>query len=244
MRYVPPLFGLLRFGGFFASRSAAASLRAISAALWAITSRATMASVAVWFIAFGFARFVPGGFRTTTAFFGLLLVFPGFSCGRRFDYGQRSAAFDADFEFGDDVSVETEFDVVFAKDADGMFEMDLPLVQADIELGLELVGDHAGRHRTEHFAVLACLDGDNTNELREALGELGHRVEVMGFAFGAALLENFKAAFVGAGQRNCEALRKEKIAGVTSRDLYLIGLAAEADDIVCQNDFSFHKKDA
>jgi hypothetical protein len=245
-----PLFGLLRLRGFFgpgrlfAAMRTAAFMRTVSAALGAITTRATMASVAMGFFALGFAGFVSGCFRTSAAFFGFLLVF--FRLGRRRDFRRwkRSAAFDADFEFGDDVSVESEFDVVFAEDADGVFEMDLPLVEADIELGLELIGDHTRSNGAEHFAVLTGFDSDDANEFGETLGELGHGVELVGFAFGAALLENFKATFVRAGQRNCKALRKEKIAGVTSRDLDLVGLATEADDVVCQNDFSLHRKNA
>src|SRR6185436_14810883 len=100
----------------------------ISAPLRTVAAWATVASVAVRFIAFSFAGFVTGCFGTTATFFGLLLVFPGFRCGRRFHDGQRSAAFDADFEFRDNVGVEAEFDIVFAEDADRMFEVNLALV--------------------------------------------------------------------------------------------------------------------
>lgn len=126
-----------------------------------------------------------------------------------------------------------------------MFEMHLALVEADVELGLQLIGNQSRGNGAEHFAVLASLDGDDANEFGEALGELGHGVEVMGFAFGTALLEDFKPAFIRSRERDCKPLRKEVIAGVTSRDLDLVGLAAQTDDIVCQNDFSFcHKKNA
>jgi hypothetical protein len=140
--------------------------------------------------------------------------------------------------------MKTKFDIVFAKSPNRMFEMNLALVEADIELGLELVGNHAGRDGAEHFAVLASLDGDDADKFGEALGELGHGVELVRFAFGAALLEDFKPAFVGARQRNCQALREEIVAGVTSRDLDLVGLAAQADDVVSQNNFSLHRKNA
>src|SRR5262245_37053637 len=110
--------------------------------------------------------------------------------------------------------------------------MDLPLIEAHVELGLELIGDHARCDSAEHFAVLASLDGDDANEFGKALGELGHGVELMGFAFSTALLKHLKSAFVRAGQGNCETLRIEKIAGVTSRDFDLVRLAAEADDVV------------
>jgi hypothetical protein len=203
-----------------------------------------MASVAVGFVAFGFACFLAGGFGTTATFFGPLLFFFGFGRRRNFRCWKGSAAFDADFEFCDDVGVEAEFDIVFAEDANRVFEMNLPFVEADVELGLQLIGDRAGGDCAEHFAVLTGFHSDDANEFGEALGELGHGVEIVGFAFGAALLEDFKAALVGAGERNREALGKEKIAGVTSRDLNLVGLAAESDDVVRQNDFSFHKKNA
>jgi hypothetical protein len=234
------LFGLLRFGGLFrfgrlfarvSARSPDAFVRTISGALGTIGARAAVGSVAVGSFAFSFAGFL-ASFGTTAAFFGLLFFFPGFGCGWSFDHRQRSAAFDADLEFGDDVRVEAEFDVVFAQNADRVFEMDFALVEGDVELGLELIGDQARSNRAEHFAVLAGLDGDDANELGEALGELGHGVEIVGFTFGAALLEDFKAAFVRASERNCKSLGKEIIAGVTSGDLDLVGFAAEADDVV------------
>jgi hypothetical protein len=190
-----------------------------------------MGSVAVRFFAFGFTRPL-ASFGTATAFFGPLLFFPGFGCRRSFDNRKRSAAFDADFEFGDDVGMEAEFDVVFAQNADRVFEMDFSLVESDVELGLELIGDQAGCDGAKHFAVLTSLDGDDADEFGEALGELGHGVEVVGFAFGAALLEDFKTAFVRARERNCKSLGKQIIAGVTGCDLDLVGLAAEADDVV------------
>lgn len=108
-----PLLRFLRFGGFvalsgrFGASGAVTTMRTISTALRAITARAAMASVAGFFAAFGFAGFVSGGFwATITAFFGPLLVPPGFGCGRRFYNGQRSAALDADFEFGHDIGMK------------------------------------------------------------------------------------------------------------------------------------------
>jgi hypothetical protein len=191
-----------------------------------------MTSVSVGFIAFGFASFVSGCFRTTTALFGPLLFLPGFGSRWGFHNGQRSAAFDADFEFGGNVGVQAEFDFVFAKNPNGVFEVNLPFVEADVELRLKLIGNHSRGDRAEHFAVLASLDGDNANEFGETLGELGHRVELVRFALGAALLEHFKAAFVRSRDRDRKTLRKEVVAGVTSRDLDLVRLAAEANDVV------------
>jgi hypothetical protein len=187
-----------------------------------------------FFTTFDFASFFSSSFRTTAAFFGPLpLFFLRLGCGSSFGGWKGSAAFDADFEFGDDVGMEAEFDFVFAKDTNGVFEMNLAFVEADVELGFELIGDHAGSDSAEHFAVLASFDGDDANEFGKALGELGHGVELVSFALGAALLEDFQAAFICAGERDCEALRKKIVAGVTGRDADVVGLAAEADDVMC-----------
>lgn len=61
----------------------------------------------------------------------------------------------------------------------------------------------------------------------------------MCFTLGAALLKHFKSSLVCAGQRDGEAVRNQIIPGVTSSDFDLVGLAAEAHNIVCENNFSF-----
>lgn len=203
-------------------------MRTVSAALRTITTWATVAFIAT----FSFAAFFCGCFGTASALFGSLAFFPRFGSRRSFGSWKWGGAFDADFEFGDDVGMEAEFDFVFAQDADGMFEVNFPFVEADIELSLKLIGDHAGCDGAEHFAVLTGLDRDDANELGKALGELGHGVEIVRFAFGAALLEDLKASFVCAGQGDCKALREEKVTGVTGCDFDLVGFAAKADNIV------------
>jgi len=55
----------------------------------------------------------------------------------------------------------------------------------------------------------------------------------------AALFERFQAALVRPGQRDRQALRKQIIAGVASGHFNLVGLAAQANNIVSQNNFSF-----
>src|ERR1043166_9759992 len=134
--------------------------------------------------------------------------------------------------------MQPQFNFVITQRANRVLDMNLPLVERDVQLRLELVGDHPGRDRSEHFAVLARFDGDDASQLAEALGELAHGVQLVRFAFGAALLENLQPAFIGTRERNRESLRKEIIAGVAGRDFYLIGFTAEADDIVSENDFS------
>jgi len=146
-------------------------------------------------------------------------------------------------ELRGNIGVQTEFDFVFAQNPNRVFEVNLPFVEADVELGLKLIGNHSRGYRAEHFAILASLDGDDANEFREALGELGHGRELVRFALGATLLEHVKPALIRSRDRDRKPLRKEVVAGVTSRDLDLVGFAAQTDDIVCQNDFSFcHKK--
>ena len=77
--------------------------------------------------------------------------------------------------------------------------------------------------------------------LDNALGEFGHGVELVRFALGAALLERLDAALVGLRERNGQALREQIIARVAGGDFDLVGFAAEADDVVGKNDFSFHE---
>lgn len=64
----------------------------------------------------------------------------------------------------------------------------------------------------------------------------------MRFTLGATLLESFDAAFVRASQRHGHSLRKEVVAGVTGGDLDQVGFAAEADNILDENNFSFWHK--
>ena len=102
-----------------------------------------------------------GAFRTSPALLGSGLVLPGFgrrNCSR---FRQRRAALDADFEGGGHVLVQPQFDIMVAQRADCLFQMDLPLLECDVELRLQLVGNHAGSNRPEHLAVLASLDRDD-----------------------------------------------------------------------------------
>ena len=162
-----------------------------------------------------------------------------FRSGRRGRRGQRRGALDAHFERGHHVLVQPQFDLVIAQRADGVFEVNLPLVERDVELRLELVGNHARGDGAEHLAVFAGLDRDEADELGEALGQLVHGVELVRFALGPALPEGFQAALVGGGQRNGQALREQIIAGVAGGDFDLVGLAAQANDVVRENNFSF-----
>ena len=55
--------------------------------------------------------------------------------------------------------------------------------------------------RAKHLAVFAGLDGNEADELGEALGQVGHGVKLVGFALGPALPQGFNAAFVGRRQQ-------------------------------------------
>ena len=84
--------------------------------------------------------------------------------------------------------------------------------------------------------------GRRVAQLGHAFGEFAHSVELMGFALGAALAQGFDAAFVGASKGDGEALGKEIIPGVAGGDLDVVGLSAQANDVVGEDNFSFHKK--
>src|SRR5262249_35975116 len=123
-----------------------------------------------------------------------------------------------------------------------MLDVNLALIERNIELMLEFVGDHAGGNRTEHLAVLAGLDLDEADQFGNTLGQFRHGVKLMRFAFGAALLERFDVALVGLRHGNGQPLRDQKITGVAGRHFDLIGLAAETDDVAGENYFGFCHK--
>src|ERR1035438_2759152 len=152
---------------------------------------------------------------------------------------RRRGALDADFEGGHHVRVQPQFDLVLAQGTGRGFEGNLPLLERDVELSLELVGDRTRGDRAEHLAVVASLDRDDADELGDALGQVVHRVELVRLALGPALLERFNAALVGPRQRNGQSLWEQIIAGVAGGHFYLVGLATETDDVVRQNNFSF-----
>src|SRR5271157_4660266 len=118
-------------------------------------------------------------------------------------------------------------DLVFAQRAERVFEMDFPLVEGDVELMLQLIGNHAGGDGAEQLTILARLDLDDTDQFGNAFGELAHGVELVRLAFGAALLERLEAALVRATYRNSESLRKQIIARVARGDADLVGFTAE-----------------
>ena len=128
---------------------------------------------------------------------------------------------------------------MLAEGANGLFEVDLPLIEGDLELRFELVGNHAGGDRAVHLAIFAGFDGDDADQFGQALGQFGHGVQLVGFALGATLLEHFQAALVGGGQGNRQALWEQEVAGVAGGDFDLVGFAAQADDVVGEDDFSF-----
>src|SRR6516162_4658279 len=185
------------------------------------------------------------GFRSRFGFFGVAVVLAAllglglFLDGRGFHRDRGRGAFDADFQRALDVVVQIQFHFKFTGLADGVLEVDFLLVERDVELVLEFVGDHAVGYRAEQLAFLAGLDLDDANQLLERLGEFGHGVELMRFALGALLLERFELALVRLRHRDGEALREKVIARVAGGDADLVGFTAEADDVVREDDFSF-----
>ena len=123
-----------------------------------------------------------------------------------------------------------------------MFEVNFFLVERDVELGFELVGDGARGDRAKHFSIVAGLDGHDGDQFGKAFGEFAHGVELVRFAISPALVQDFEAALVGTGQRNGQALRKQIIARVAGGDFDLVGLGAQANDVDGQDDFGFHAK--
>ena len=61
----------------------------------------------------------------------------------------------------------------------------------------------------------------------------------MRLAFRAALPQHFQSPLVGRRQRYGQPLGKQVVAGVTGGDLYMVGLGAQTDHVVGENDFSF-----
>ena len=83
--------------------------------------------------------------------------------------------------------MQAQFDLVLTQRANGMFEVNLPLIQMNVELVAEFVSNGAGSDRAEHLAVLAGLDLDEQSQLGDTLREFAHGVELVRFALGAAL---------------------------------------------------------
>src|SRR5437868_1014569 len=110
--------------------------------------------------------------------------------------------------------------------------MNLPLLKRDIKLVLQFISNGAAGDRAEHLAVIASLHFDDRSQLGNAASQFAHAIELMRFALGAALPENFNLALVRGGEGNRQALRKEIVASVAGSDLYLVRLGAEADDVV------------
>ena len=117
--------------------------------------------------------------------------------------------------------------------------MNLLLVDDDLKLVFELVGDGTGGDGAEHFAVLAGFCGENERHPGQAFCQFAHGVELVRFSLGAAMAQRFQAALVGGGQRNGQALRKKIVAGVAGRYPHLVGFRAQANNIVGENNFGF-----
>ena len=104
--------------------------------------------------------------------------------------GQRRGAVDADFQRGRDFGIQSQLDFVFADDAKRMFEMNLLLVDDNLKLVLELVGDGTGGDRAEHFAIFTGFCRENERHPGQAFCQFAHGVELMRFALSAALSDD------------------------------------------------------
>ena len=82
-------------------------------------------------------------FTMPAAFLGPWLFLLAFRGGRDGWRGRRRGALDTHFEDGHYVRVQPQFDILVAQGADGVFEVNLLLVERDVELRLELVGNRA-----------------------------------------------------------------------------------------------------
>ena len=171
--------------------------------------------------------------RSATPLLGLLVILAcGLACSNVRRLRRRIGADNPNLQGGVHIGVETKFHIVIAQHPDGRFQIDLLLVERDVELGLELVGNHAGRDRSEHLTVLTGLDRDQTEELGDALPEFGHGVQLMSLTFGTALLERLQPALVYTRQRDGQSLGNEIVAGIAGGHFDMVGFGTQAYDIV------------
>lgn len=90
----------------------------------------------------------------------LALLVPG-----HLHVGGSGGAFHADFELGVDFGMKAQVDFVLANGFNWVLEMDFLLIKDDVELGLQLVGNHPGGDCAEHLAIVAGLDLDHGDQL-------------------------------------------------------------------------------
>ena len=140
--------------------------------------------------------------------------------------GNRGQALDANLECRDDFAMQAQFNIVFSQPLEWLLDVNFLLIEYNLKLSLQLIGDHAVGDSAEHATIITGLDRNNGNELGDALGQFGHGVEFVSFTLGPTLLEHFQAALVGTADSNCQALGKKIITRVTSRDFNMIGFTA------------------
>src|SRR6185503_11767591 len=193
----------------------------------------------VWLgFGFGLGAVAEGTFLSLLGFglvAGLGLGFGGWG-------GKRVDALDLHLEGGLHFGMQAQFNLEFAECLNRVIEVDLSLVEQDVELVLEFVGNGAAGDAAEDFAVIAGLHLEQAGELGDALAQFAHRIELVRLAVGAALAEHFEAALVGVGQRNRHTHRIEIIAGIAGGDFDLIRLGAEPDDLLGKDDFGLGHK--
>src|ERR1041384_7073546 len=91
-----------------------------------------------------FRAFSSGSFVSSKLFVSFPSLLARFARGRLLWCGRRCGAFDADFQGRDGLGMQAQFNVVLAQGPNRMLEMDFPLVERDVKLRLELVGNRAG----------------------------------------------------------------------------------------------------
>ena len=104
------------------------------------------------------------------------------------------------------------------------------------------IRDYIAETAAEHLAVVARLDREGQGHGGQALRELAHGAELLGFTLGAALAEVLNPLLVAPGHRHGQSLGNEKIAGVSGGDRDVVGLAAQAYDVLDEDDFGFRHK--
>ena len=111
-----------------------------------------------------------------------------------------------------------------------------------VMVGMDKTGDYGAEDWLNlGGTVRGLLTGKEAPTAHIVLDAVGRDIapaDIARFALGAALPEGFDPAFVGRRQRNGQPLREQIIAGVAGGDFDLIGLAAQANDVVRQNNFS------
>ena len=133
--------------------------------------------------------------------------------------------------------MQAQLDLILTQGLDGLLEVNLALVERDFQLSLERVSDRPGGHTAEHLTIITGLHGDGEGHLAEALAQLRHGAEFLGFAVCTTLAQGLDPALVAQGNRHSQSLGDQIVACVAGGDLDQIGLAAQTDHVMNKEDF-------